>query len=107
VDIQIADDTSGDYNIAWIRDGEWWEYTVDVPADGEYDLTARVAGKNATSLDLAVDGSQMATVDVPDTGDWQEWTTADGGSIRLTGGTHTIRLTANGDDFNLNWFALE
>ncbi|WP_436933463.1 carbohydrate-binding protein [Halovenus amylolytica] len=107
VDIQEADDVSGDYNLAWIRAGEWWEYTVDVPSEGDYDLAARIAGKNATSLDVIVDGSEVATMEVPDTGDWQEWTTVDGGTVTLQAGRQTIRLEANGDDFNLNWFSLK
>jgi len=107
VDIEEADDESGQYNLAWIREDEWWEYTVEVPEGSEYDLTARLAGKNATTLDVAVDGSHLATIDVPDTGDWQEWTTVEAGSVSLTAGIHTIRLTANGDDFNLNWFGFE
>jgi hypothetical protein len=107
VDIQETDDESGEYNIGWIREDEWWEYTVEVPDDDEYDLTARLAGKNATTLDVAVDGSDLATIDVPDTGDWQEWTTVEAGSVSLTAGTHTIRLTANGDSFNINWVGFE
>ncbi|MGM0718328.1 MAG: G8 domain-containing protein, partial [Halobacteriota archaeon] len=31
VDIEQTEDDSGEYNIGWIRDGEWWEYTVEVP----------------------------------------------------------------------------
>jgi hypothetical protein len=107
VDLEETGDSSGAYNVAWIREGEWWEYTVDVPADGEYALTVRVAGKNATSIDVAVDGSPATTVDVPNTGGWQAWTTVDAGTVELPAGTHTIRLTANGKDFNLNWFGLE
>jgi len=56
---------------------------------------------------VAVDGSRVATVDVPDTGDWQEWTTVKTGTVSLTAGTHTIRLTANGEKFNINWFGFE
>ena len=107
VDIQQTEDSSGDYNVGWIREGEWWEYTVDVPSDGDYDLSVRLAGKNDTSLDVAVDDSRVATVDVPDTGGWQDWTTVEAGTVTLTAGTHTVRLTANGKDFNINWFGFE
>jgi hypothetical protein len=58
-------------------------------------------------MGVAVDGSRVATVDVPDTGGWQDWTTVEAGTVTLTAGTHTVRLTADGGDFNFNWFSLE
>ena len=107
VDIQETSDEGGGYNLGWLAEGEWWEYTVEVPSDGTYELRARLAGKNATTLDVAVDGSQAATVDVPNTGDWQNWTTVDAGAVDLSSGTRTVRLTANGGSFNVNWFGFE
>jgi len=44
---------------------------------------------------------------VPNTGGWQTWTTVDAGSVTLSSGTHTVRTTANGEDFNINWFGFE
>jgi hypothetical protein len=107
VDIQVADDVDGGYNVGWIEPGEWLEYTVEVPADGDYSLVSRLAGYNDTTLDVAVDGEQVATVDVPDTGGWQDWTTVDSGTVPLSAGTHTVRVTANGGSFNFNWFGFE
>jgi hypothetical protein len=107
VDIQVADDVDGGYNVGWIEPGEWLEYTVEVPADGDYSLVSRLAGYNDTTLDVAVDGTRVATVDVPDTGGWQDWTTVDSGTVSLSAGTHTVRVTANGGSFNFNWFGFE
>jgi hypothetical protein len=107
VDLRETGDSSGAYKIARIREGEWWEYTVDVPADGEYTLSARVAGTKATSIDVAVDGSSVATIDVPNIGGQQAWITTDAGTVSLSVGTRTIRLTANGGEFDLDWFGLE
>jgi hypothetical protein len=45
----------------------------------------------------------VATIDVPNTGGWQEWTTVEAGTVELSAGTRTIRLTANGGMFNTNW----
>ncbi|PSQ01662.1 hypothetical protein BRC92_10510, partial [Halobacteriales archaeon QS_4_69_31] len=70
VDIQQADDTSGEYNVGWTEDGEWLEYTVDVTdASTTYDVLVRVAGKNASaSIDVTLGGESLGTVDVPETG---------------------------------------
>lgn len=107
VDIEATNDDGGGYNIGWIESGEWWEYTVDVPAAGEYNIVARVVGWNETSLDFAIDETQVASVTVPNTESWQAWTTVDAGTVDLAAGTQTVRLSANGGDFNFNWFGLE
>jgi len=36
VDIEGTSDDGGGHNIGWIEKGKWWEYTVDISADGEY-----------------------------------------------------------------------
>ena len=78
VDIEVTDDESGEYNIGWIREGEWLEYTVDVTdATVTYDVNIRVAGKNdaAGGISLSLDGQTVSSVDLPDAGGWQDWTT--------------------------------
>ncbi|MEF8877888.1 MAG: carbohydrate-binding protein [Haloarculaceae archaeon] len=107
VDIQKTGDEGGGYNIGWVRDGEWLEYTLDADA-GEYEVTARVASeKGGSELALKIDGREHGRVTVPDTGAWQTWTTESFGTVDLDAGTHVVRLEAVGGYFNLNWFAFE
>ncbi|MEF8791506.1 MAG: carbohydrate-binding protein, partial [Haloarculaceae archaeon] len=107
VDIQKTGDEGGGYNIGWVRDGEWLEYTLDADA-GEYEVTARVASeKGGSELALKIDGREHGRVTVPDTGAWQTWTTESFGTVDLDAGTHVVRLEAVGGYFNLNWFAGE
>jgi hypothetical protein len=105
VDVESTTDDDG-YNVGWIRDGEWLEYTVDLTA-GTYDLRARVASiHDGTQLRAILDGEVLGTFDVPNTGGWQSWQT-----ITLTGldtdGGRVLRLEAinNGAryGFNVNW----
>ena len=42
-DIEPTSDMGGSSNIAFIQNGEWLEYTVDVQTAGNYDIMARVA----------------------------------------------------------------
>jgi len=106
VDIEETSDASGEYNVGWIEDGEWLEYTVDVP-EGTHDLTARVAGMESAQLAVSIDGEEVGTLDVPRTGGWQDWETVTGGSVSVAGGQHVVRVTAVGQRFNLNWFGFE
>ena len=105
VDIQATRDTGGGYNVGWVRDGEWLEYTVDVAA-GSYDVELRVASPrdNAGSIRVDLGGVEVGRAQVPNTGDWQSWRTLSIRGVSLTGGNNQkLRLTMEGRSFNVNW----
>jgi len=108
-DTAATDDEGGGYNIGFIEDGEWLEYTVDLPP-GIYDITARVASPYATvgSIDVSLDGSTITTIEGQSTGSWQVYAdaTAAGVTIGNGGQAKVLRLGFNapsGSGFNLNW----
>lgn len=80
VDIEKCTDTlSNGYSVGWFNAGEWIKFTANLEKPGTYLLELRVAnGGNANTI-LQIqnaDGSQtMASVNVPLTGNWKEWTT--------------------------------
>jgi Carbohydrate binding module (family 6) len=100
VDIENTADVGGGYDVAWIRPGEWLQYTVDVAADGAYDVMLRVASSGSGGLlHLDVDGvNATGPIQVPNTGGWQAWSTATVRQVPLRAGTHRLRLAfdANG-----------
>jgi len=107
VDIQPAADTSGEYNVGWMEDGEWLEYTVSIPP-GTYDIEARVASiAGGNRLGIALGEETLGILEVPDTGDWQAWRTISLSDVSVPdGGTQVLRLVIDTDDryaFNLNW----
>ena len=107
VDIQGAHDpTGGAYNVGWMEDGEYLEYTVSVPA-GEFEMRARVAARNdAGELRARLGDTEVGTVPIPTTGGWQDWTTVTVGTVSVGEATEeTLRLDVIGGDYNLNWFA--
>jgi PKD repeat protein len=108
VDIQPTSDVGGGFNVGWIASGEWLDYTVDVPATGNYVITLRLATPNTgRSLRVEVDGTDVSgSVAVPHTGGHQAWAGATVGPIDLTAGTHTIRIVAETDGFNFNFMRL-
>ena len=90
---------------------EWLEYTVDVPADGEYAIKAYASTgmENGASFCFMLDGKTLIgdTIKVPQTGeDWSVYKEFDGGKATLTKGTHVIRLLITGDNVNVDWFSL-
>jgi len=109
VDIEETQDSSGSYDVSWMQNGEWMEYTVDV-AGGYYDIEARVASALASPGDLQVslNGLVLGTFDVLSAGDGQDWTTLSLPQVPVVGGTNKILRfeVVNGgvgDQFNLNW----
>lgn len=105
VDIEETGDADGTYNIGYILNGEWLEYTVNVISTGVYDLLLRVAANgDGKTLHVEVDGEDVTgSLDVPNTGGWQTWETVMIGDISLTEGEHVIRLAFESDYMNLNY----
>ena len=96
--------------IGYTASGEWLEYTVNVPADGEYAIKASASTgmENGASFCLLVDGALVGdTIKVPQTGeDWSVYKEFEGGSAQLTKGEHIIRLLITSDNVNVDWFSL-
>ncbi len=107
VDIETCFDEYGEYNIGWTAEGEWITYTVDVKNTAEYELTARVASESSGgSFSIEIDNVSVATnISVPNTGDWQTWTSVTT-NISLTKGIHKLRFVVNSGGFNLNRFEI-
>jgi len=106
-DVDVQTCSEGGYNVGWTRNGEWIEYTANVQAAGTYLVEARVATPSpGGSFRLEVDGeNRTGSINVPNTGGWQNWTTVSG-EIYLDQGVQTIRFAKNDspNDFNINWF---
>jgi beta-glucanase (GH16 family) len=105
VDIESCTDAGGGFNVGWLSPGEWTEYTVSVPAAGDYAIDIRVASLSAGgSFRLEFNGiDRTGEVTVPVTGGWQTWTTVSA-TVTLSAGTQTMRFTPMSDGFNVNYF---
>ena len=110
VDIEGTTDTGGGYDVGWLPATEWLKFTVNVASTGSYTLNARVADiGDGGSFHVEVDGNNVTgSLSVPNTGDWQSWTTVSHTGISLTAGQHVLTFVAdtNGTSSvmgNLNW----
>jgi hypothetical protein len=76
VDIEPTADQGGGFNVGWMAPGEWLRYSVTASA-GSYDLGFRVAAAGAGgTFHLEIDGiDKTGPLTIPNTGDWQHWTT--------------------------------
>jgi|GEM_PF-2314351 len=106
VDIEATGDIGGGFNVAFIQDGEFLTYDVNVPAAGEYNLVLRVAANADTQSLEVVAGGQTSTANFDSTGGWQTYTDVVISNVTLTAGAQELRINAKSNDFNLNYFEL-
>ena len=95
--------------IGYTNAGEWMEYTVEVPEDGDYPIVAYASsGAENSGFCFSVDGKAVGdTVKVTKTGDdWSVYKEFEAGTAKLTKGTHEIRLTITGNNVNVDWFSV-
>ena len=106
VDIETTSDTSGEYNIGYILQGEWLEYTVNIASRGIYTIDLRMAAEgDGKRLHIELNGMDVSgVVVVPNTGGWQIWTTVTVSDIYLPEGEHRIRIVFDASYMNLNYF---
>jgi endoglucanase len=105
-------DTTNGYDVGWVVPGEWMNYTVfsdSVP--GTYNVKYRVAsagggGELKLRLIEGGDSSDLHTVNVPETGGWQNWQTVTE-PANLPSGNFNLRLEIIDGVFNVNWFEAE
>ncbi|WP_299758365.1 cellulase family glycosylhydrolase [uncultured Pontibacter sp.] len=105
VDIKTGSDG---YYVSNFEEGEWLQYTVNVPQKGRYKLLVQVAaagtgGKISVSNNGAI---LAATTVVPVTGGEQNWETIEIAHVPLAQGKNTLRVRADSGEFSLNaiWF---
>jgi hypothetical protein len=82
---------------------------VNIPSAGTYQVNFRIASfyTGAQFQLRKFDGTVLATLTVPNTGNWQSWTTIST-NVALPAGAQTLRIftsNANGG-WNLNWWEI-
>ncbi|MDO8336256.1 MAG: flagellinolysin [Candidatus Saccharibacteria bacterium] len=105
-------DVGGGQNTGYIDAGDWMAYNnaaFNVPAEGRYRVTYRVASLNGggqlTLKELSTDAA-LGSISIPKTSGWQTWVDVTQ-EITLSGGEHNFKLAADIGGFNINWFKLE
>jgi beta-glucosidase len=110
VGIEVTADAGGGYDVGYLNNGEWLEYTVNPPdASALYNISVRVAAPAAGGLlRVRLDGAVLGTLAVPSTGGYQAWQTITLTNIPVAGGTDSqaLRLEVVNSGFNIHWIQL-
>ena len=89
VDIESG---GSNYNVGWIRAGEYLEYSVDATAARAFDIGFRVANAGpAKTVTVRVNGAAR-TLTIPVTGGLQAWQTATLAGVNLAAGRNLVRV---------------
>ena len=103
IQVESTGDVGGGSNVGYISAGDWLEYTIDVSSAGSYLFEYRVASSGGTNgFEVLVDGVQVDSQSISDTGGWQSWVTISA-VLELSAGNQVLRLNAVDDSWNINW----
>ncbi len=98
-------DSGGGYDVCDTQAGESliWQ---DVPLGGTVHLKVRAATATAgRRMHFVVDGLRYPSVDIPDTGSGQSWTTVDMGTYHFPrSSAHVVSLVWDTGGVNVNWW---
>jgi hypothetical protein len=106
VDIEVCTDAGTGYNIGYVEDGEWLDYTIENITPGTYDIAIRTASATTStkSIKVYLSGILLGTATPKNTAGWQNWETIYISDVEITDeSTQKLRLKMVGGSFNVNW----
>ncbi|MFY0672040.1 MAG: carbohydrate-binding protein [Bacteroidia bacterium] len=101
-------DEGGGLNMAFIDNGDWLAYYINVKTAGTYYLAARTASESSGgSFDVEdSDNNKLTEIKAPATGGWQDWVTVVSDGFNLEEGIQKIYIRSTGQTYNINWIAI-
>ncbi|ACL17063.1 Carbohydrate binding family 6 [Methanosphaerula palustris E1-9c] len=106
-DVDIEQTTqAGGFDVGWVRNGEWLQYTLDVPEAGDYEMRIRSSSPGAgDQIVVSVDGIDAGTLIIPQTDSFDNYTNVSL-PVKFSAGRHLVRLTFAGDRQNIDYFEI-
>lgn len=107
--LEATTDSGGGQNVGYTSVGDYLEYRIRVPENGDYPLEARIACNNAAGkieVEQRTSTGEVLNsviINVPVTGGWQTWQTVKV-KMTLTAGRGILRIKIVQPEFNMNWF---
>ena len=90
--------------VGYNQKGEWLKYTVNVAADGEYEISANVASDNTTgSFVLYMDGLRIGDEMASAGQGFDTYSVVSGGKATLQKGEHELKLEITNDWIDIDY----
>ena len=112
VDLETASSPATGNDLGWTAAGQWFKYTVNVATAGTYAVTFEVASPSGVTDAFHIANSAgtnlSGSVNVTETGGWQDWTTVTA-TVTLPAGPQVLTLNEDNAGWNIDYatFALQ
>ncbi|TDO73303.1 putative secreted protein (Por secretion system target) [Flavobacterium chryseum] len=109
IQTEATTDTGGGLNVGYADTGDWLSYNnINFPTSGSYLIEYRVAsGVNGAIISsyLSAGAIQLGSVNIPNTGGWQNWQTVSQ-TVNVNAGTYNFGIYIQNTGVNLNWIRI-
>ncbi|MDA6070140.1 beta-1,3-glucanase family protein [Flavobacterium sp. AC] len=109
IQVEATTDTGGGSNVAYTDTGDWLAYNnINFPSTGSYLIEYRVASAvtgGKLSSDLNGGTIVLGSVDIPNTGGWQNWQTVSQ-TVNVNAGTYNFGIYIQNTGMNINWIKI-
>jgi endoglucanase len=103
--VSCTDEITNGFQVSFIEEGEWLQFTVDVKNSSTFDVGIRYSSEKLEGkLYLEQEGKKISeTIELTSTGGETIWKTVILKNVALKKGSNTIRVHFLGGNFNLNY----
>lgn len=105
VDILPCKDAgSNGYQVSFIEDGEWLQFTAEVKKQNKYNVAIRYSSEKAEGkIHLETEKGKSKSITLPATGGSEKWKTIILTDVELNAGQNKIKAVFEKGGFNLNY----
>ena len=108
VDLEPCADAGGGLAVTGVASSDWFDYTINIPATGYYDLGLRLSSEVDNGfIYVGCGGKEIAALSVPQTGGKKEWKTIWARGIYFEKGVQPINYYVMRPGFLFKYFELE
>jgi len=102
-----CNDTGGGQNTSYANNGDYLDYLIYVPKEGDYNMDFRVAtirtnGEVTIKIQANEQFIDLKSLKFTNTNGWQTWQTQST-IVHLPAGKYIIRIYSKSGEYNLNW----
>lgn len=103
--LPCGDSNSNGYQVSYIEDKEWLQYTIQAAKEGSYSVSVRYSSQDKVGrLHIELEnGIPSESISLPSTAGKDNWKTAVLANIKLKAGKNKIKVVFEKGGFNLNY----